>query len=179
MATHGMIDLETLDTKPSCTVLSLGAIKFNPLDDSEPHSELYLKINVDDQDRLGRTTSDDTIAWWAKQDPKAMEEAFDQTGAVSVDEALRQVSKWSVGVDTIWGQGYGFDLTIMEDMYRMLGIPIPWQFWQIKDARTLFGCCKVDPRKVLKQTDLHNALADAYFQAKGVQFAYKELGVQR
>ena len=31
MATHGMIDLETLDTKPSCTVLSLGAVKFNPL----------------------------------------------------------------------------------------------------------------------------------------------------
>lgn len=83
MATHGMIDLETLDTKPSCTVLSLGAIKFNPLDDSEPHSELYLKIDVDEQDRLGRTTSDDTIAWWAKQEPKAMEEAFDQTGAVS------------------------------------------------------------------------------------------------
>ena len=108
-----------------------------------------------------------------------MEEAFDQTGAVTVEEALRQVSKWSVGVDTIWGQGYGFDLTIMEDMYRMLGVPIPWQFWQIKDARTLFGCCKVDPRKVLQQTDLHNALADAYFQAKGVQFAYKELGVLR
>ena len=54
-----------------------------------------------------------------------------------------------------------------------------WQFWQIKDARTLFGCCKIDPRKVLKQTNLHNALADAYFQAKGVQLAYKELGVER
>ena len=179
MATHGMIDLETLDTKPSCTVLSLGAIKFNPFDESEPHSELYLKISVDDQDRLGRTTSDDTIAWWAKQDPKAMEEAFDQTGAVTVEEALRQISKWAVGVDTIWGQGYGFDITILEDMCRNIGVPIPWQFWQVKDARTLFGCCKVDPRKVLGQNNLHNALADAYFQAKGVQLAYKELGVQR
>ena len=81
-----------------------------------------LKINIDEQDRLGRTASDSTIEWWGKQDPKAMEEAFDQTGAVSVEEALRQVSKWAVGVDTIWGQGYGFDLTIMEDMYRMLGV---------------------------------------------------------
>ena len=139
MATHGMIDLETLDTRPSCTVLSLGAIKFNPLDSSEPHSELYFKVC----------------------------------------EALRQVSKWSVGVDTIWGQGYGFDITILEDMYRMLGVPIPWQFWQIKDSRTLFTCCKTDPRKVLGQENLHNALADAYFQARGVQLAYNELGVLR
>ena len=29
MATHGTIDLETIDTSPSATVLSLGAVKFN------------------------------------------------------------------------------------------------------------------------------------------------------
>jgi len=179
MATHAMIDLETLDTKPSCVVLSLGAIKFNPLDASEPHSELYFKICVDDQDRLGRTVSDDTIEWWAKQDEKARNEAFDQTGSIGVEDALKQLSKWVVGVDTIWGQGYGFDITILEDMYRNIEKPIPWQFWQVKDSRTLFGCCKQDPRKVLGQNDLHNALADAYFQARGVQLAYKELGITR
>ena len=174
---HGMVDLETLDTKPSCVVLSLGAIKFDPTSNTEPHSELYFKVCVDDQDRLGRTVSDDTIEWWSKQDAKAREEAFDQTGAISVEEALKRLAKWSVGVDTIWGQGYGFDLTILEDMCRNIGKPIPWNFWQIKDSRTLFGCCKTDPRKLLGQNDLHNALADSYFQARGVQLAYKELGL--
>jgi hypothetical protein len=29
------------------------------------------------------------------------------------------------------------------------------------------------------QSDLHNALADAYFQAKGVQIAYKELSIAK
>ena len=101
MATHGTIDLETIDTSPGATVLSLGAIKFNPLDDSEPHSELYLKIDIDQQDRLGRTVSDSTIEWWGKQDAKIRDEAFDQTGAVSVEEALKQISKWVVGVDTL------------------------------------------------------------------------------
>jgi hypothetical protein len=62
-------------------------------------------------------------------------------------------------------------------MYRNIGKPIPWNFWQIKDSRTLFGCCKTDPRKLLGQNDLHNALADSYFQARGVQLAYKELGL--
>ena len=179
MAIHAMIDLETLDTRPSCTVLSLGAVKFDATNDAEPHSELYLKINIDDQDRLGRTTSDSTIEWWSKQDPKIMEEAFDQTGAVTVDEALQQLTKWMVGVDTLWGHGYGFDITILEDMYRNVGRPIPWNFWIVKDSRTLFGCCSQDPRKLLGQSDLHNALADAYFQARGVQLAYKQLGLKR
>lgn len=178
MPTHGMIDLETLDVTPSATVLSLGAVKFDPYTNNEPHSELYLKINIDQQDQLGRTTNDSTIEWWGKQDSAVMEEAFDQTDAVTVEEALRQLNKWVVGVDTVWGQGYGFDITILEDMYRNVSTPIPWNFWQVKDSRTLFGCCAVDPRKVLEQNNLHNALADAYFQAKGVQFAYNELGIK-
>ena len=33
MATHGMIDLETLSTKPDATVLTVGAIKFDPRSD--------------------------------------------------------------------------------------------------------------------------------------------------
>ena len=64
MTTHATIDIETIDTCPEATVLSIGCVKFNPLDNSEPHSELYFKVSIDDQDRLGRTASDDTIEWW-------------------------------------------------------------------------------------------------------------------
>jgi len=176
LATHATIDLETIDTRPQSTVLSLGAVKFNPFDNSEPHSEMYFKISIDDQDQLGRTSSDDTIAWWSRQDPKIMEEAFDQEGAITVEEALSKINKFVVGVDILWGQGYGFDYTIIEDMYRSLGKPIPYNFWQVRDSRTLFSVCKEDPRKKI-QNDLHNALADAYFQSKAIQMAYNELGL--
>ena len=172
MAIHGMIDLETLDVFPTATVLSLGAVKFDPTSDADPYSELYLKILVDDQDRLGRTTSDSTIEWWGKQDPAIMEEAFDQTGAVTVEEALSQLNRWVVGVDELWGHGYGFEITNLENMYRKVGKPIPWQFWQISDARTITKRMPKDPRKDM-QTNLHNALADAYFQAKSVQIIFK------
>lgn len=175
MAIHGTIDLETLDVVPSATVLSLGAVKFDPFSDAEPYSELYLKILIDDQDRLGRTTSDGTVAWWSRQDPSIMEEAFDQTGAVTVEEALRQVNKWCVGVDELWGQGYGFDFTMLEDMYRSIGKPIPWQFWQVSDSRTITKRMPRDPRKDM-QTNLHNALADAYFQAKSIQIIFNHHG---
>lgn len=178
MAIHATIDLETIDTRPQSTVLSLGAVKFDPHSAIDPHSEMYFKINIDEQDRLGRTASDATIEWWSKQDPKIMEEAFDQTDAISVEEALAQISKFAVGVDTFWGQGYGFDYTILEDMYRSVGKPIPWNFWQIRDSRTLFGICNEDPRKKI-QNDLHNALADAYYQSKAIQIAYNELDIKR
>ena len=179
MAIHATIDLETIDTRPQSTVLSLGAVKFNPFSGDQPHSEIYFKVSIDDQDRLGRTTSDDTIEWWGKQDPKIMEEAFDQKDAITVEEALSRINKFVVGVDILWGQGYGFDYTIIEDMYRSLGKPIPYNFWQVRDSRTLFSLCKDDPRKMLGQNDLHNALADAYYQARGIQLAYKMLGVNK
>jgi len=179
MAIHAMIDLETLDTKPSCTILSFGAVKFDPMSDAEPHSELYFKINIDEQSQLGRTVSDDTIAWWAKQDAKVQEEAFSEEGRVGVETVANELTKWIHNTDVIWGHGYGFDITILEDYFRMLGRPIPWQFWQVRDSRTLFTAMKNgDPRKGM-QTDLHNALADAYYQAKSVQMAYKELGITR
>lgn len=174
MTIHAMIDLETLHTTPQAAVLTVGGVKFDPNNESEPHSEFYYKLDLDSQER---DVSDDTIAWWGQQDSKVQEEAFSPEGRVHIDEFLDSLPKWMVGVDVLWGHGYGFDITIIEDMLRQRGKPIPWQFWQVKDSRTLFSCCKVDPRKAM-QTDLHNALADAYFQAKSVQVAYKELGIQ-
>ena len=41
MAVHAMIDLETLDVTPGASVLTVGGVKFDPYNDSEPHSEFY------------------------------------------------------------------------------------------------------------------------------------------
>jgi hypothetical protein len=173
---HATIDLETLDTSPSATILTIGGVKFNPYTADEPYDKFYFKLSIDDQDRLGRTVSDSTLEWWAKQDPEIMNEAFDQTDAVGVDEFLNALNKWIVGVDIFWGQGYGFDYTMLENIYRSLGRPIPWQFWQIRDSRTLLGLLKEDPRKKM-QKNLHNAYADAFYQSKAIQIAYSDLGV--
>lgn len=169
-----MIDLETLATDPHCTVLTVGGVKFNPDNNSEPHSEFYFHLDIDEQDSLGRTTTEDTIAWWAKQDPKVREEAFREEDRVGLKHFLDQLTKWMVGVDVLWGHGYGFDVTILEDLYRQMATPIPWNFWQVRDGRTLISILPRDPRKDM-QTDLHNALADSYYQAKAIQVAYSKL----
>lgn len=176
MTIHAMIDLETLDTGPSATVLTLGAVKFDPYTAKEPYAELYIKLDIDEQGELGRTISNSTLEWWANQDEKIQEEAFSTDGRVSIEETLNQLNKWIVGVDQIWAQGYGFDITMLEDIYRNAGRPIPWNFWQVRDSRTLFSVLKEDPRKKMQQ-NLHNALEDSRWQAKGVQIAYRDLGL--
>ena len=45
---------------------------------------------------------------------------------------------------------------------------------QVKDGRTLIGLYPVIPCKTM-QTDLHNALADSYYQAKAIQVAFSHL----
>jgi len=77
----------------------------------------------------------------------------------------------------LWAQGPAFDIVILEDLYRQLKLPIPWNFWQIRDSRTLFSLLPKDPRKDIIQ-EAHNALADCYYQAISVQKAYKHLGVK-
>jgi len=173
-----MIDLETLDTIPSTTILTLGAVKFDPFNFSEPHSELYIKFDIDEQDRLGRTTSESTLNWWGTQPAHIQEEAFSENDRVSVATALKEVTKFVLNVDQVWVHGIGFDSVILEDIYRQTGTPIPWNFWQVRDSRTLFSLLDKDPRKDMQQ-DLHNALADAYFQAKGVQVAFNKLGLSK
>ena len=178
MAIHGMIDLETLDTRPEAVVLTVGAIKFDPFTREDPHSEMYYRLDADTQAMAGRTVDDRTVEWWGTQPPEVWQEALGDDNRTYVADFIRDLQKWLVGVEVVWAQGYGFDMTILENMYRSVGVPIPWNFWQVRDSRTLFKCCKEDPRKSM-QTDLHNALADAYFQAKSIQVAYKELGVKQ
>ena len=178
MATHGMIDLETLGVTNDCAILTVGAIKFDPYSNAEPHSGLYLRVNVDEQTELGRTVDDNTLEWWGKQDAKIREEALGDEDRTTLLDFIKQLNKFCVGLDELWCQGPLFDYAILQNLYAQLGQPVPWNYWQIRDSRTLYNMLPKDPRKDV-QMDLHNALADCYFQAKSVQKAYKNFGVKK
>ena len=178
MSIHAMIDLETLGTQPDCTVLTLGAIKFNPYIDKEPYDGLYIRLNVDEQTAMNRSVDEGTLQWWAKQDKAVRDEALGDEDRTTLLEFIKQLNKFCVGLDELWCQGPLFDYAILQNLYAQLGQPVPWNYWQIRDSRTLFNMLPKDPRKDV-QMDLHNALADCYFQAKSVQKAYKNFGVKK
>lgn len=168
-----MVDLETAAVSSNAVILTLGAVHFDPFSD-KILDELYFKIDLDDQDKLGREIDDNTIEWWAKQDSAVMEEAFGTEGRISVDAAVNAFHKFAWGCDMFWAHGSCFDITILEHFYRQLERTPPWQYWQVRDTRTLFDLA--DPEMEKSATQQHNALFDAIRQAKGVQTVYRKLG---
>ena len=61
MATHAMIDIETLGTMPNSVVLTVGAVKFDPFTQTTPHAPKLWKLDVDEQSDKGRFIDDKTI----------------------------------------------------------------------------------------------------------------------
>lgn len=170
---HLMIDLETLAVSPRSTILTLGAVKFDPKSDVLGDT-LYFRVDLDDQDKLGREVDSNTLDWWAKQNPVIMEEAFSPDNRVKLVDAINQFHKFAWGCKAFWSHGATFDLVIIEDIYRQLGRPSPWNFWQLRDTRTLFDL-GYDPD--MPKSGKHNALEDALRQAIGVQNVYRKLGL--
>ena len=175
---HIMIDLETLATTPDAVILTCGGVKFDPWSGAEPDRPFYLRLNVDEQTNIGRRTADASLEWWNTQPEGVREEALSDGNRVTLDEFQKQLNRYLVGADYLWAQGPLFDYAILENLYTQLEQPFPWQFWQIRDSRTLFSLVPGVKEKI-KRTDLHNALADCYFQAKTVQYCYRELKVPK
>lgn len=173
--TDVMIDLETLDVTPTATILTIGAVRFDPFGDdiAEPDCDkLYLRVDIDSCDKYGGTVSQSTLDWWASQSKEAQEEAFDPNGRIDITDAMNQLYKFCWGGKRVWSHGASFDVVILENYFRKVGKAIPWQFWEVRCTRTLFDI-GIDPKRppVLK----HHALEDAWNQAVGVQNVFRTL----
>lgn len=170
-----MVDLETLAVSPNSVILSLGAVHFDPYGQGITDS-IYMKIDLDEQDKLGREVDPGTLDWWSKQDPAIMEEAFSLENRISLTEAMQRFHKFAWGCNTFWSHGSIFDIAILENVFVQLKKPVPWNFWQIRDTRTIFDL-GIDPE--MPQNSKHDALQDAIRQAMGVQNVYKKLGLKK
>ena len=170
-----MIDLETLDVLPTATILTIGAVKFDPFGDDVNENKcekFYVRVDVDSCDRIGATVSQATLDWWSSQSQEAQNEAFDPANRIPIEDAMTQLYKFCWGAKRVWSHGAGFDVIILEHYFRKIGKAIPWSFWEVRDTRTIFDI-GINPNRppVLK----HHALEDAWNQAVGVQNVYKKL----
>jgi exodeoxyribonuclease VIII len=174
MAKHLMVDMETMAVSPNAVVLSLGAVHFNPYENGHGDS-LYFRIDIDDQDALGREVDPNTIIWWSSQPSEIMEEAFSPDNRIPLVDAIDQFHRFAWGCSAFWSHGATFDLVILENIYRQLNKPLPWNYWQLRDTRTLFDLGQ-DPE--MPQGSKHDALQDAIRQAVGVQNVYRKLNIK-
>lgn len=167
MLSNVMHDLETLDTKETSVVLSIGAVKFNA---DGTDGTFYRRLNISEQIERGRTVSGDTITWWMLQGGSAR--AVFSEPSVSVYLALKEYSAF-LGGETcnVWGNGAMFDNAILLNLYAQYSVPRPWSYKNDRCYRTVLAQHKdLHPAfETVKPVTAHNAMDDAFAQALTLQ----------
>jgi DNA polymerase III epsilon subunit-like protein len=171
---HIMVDLETLGTVADSCILSIGAVKFDLDSDVVDDAGFYASVSIDSNLEARRRIQEDTLIWWMKQGTAA-QTVFHEP-KVTLEDALVQFSDWIGSSEySIWSNGADFDIPMLAHAYRSLSIEIPWLFWNSNCFRTykkLPGAKGVVAPPVGTK---HNALADAYNQARTLQMIQAKL----
>jgi hypothetical protein len=166
-----MIDIEGLGTGPDAAILTIAAQSFDPFGTGYYDRHYYARITLESQEN--RRIQDDTLAWWATQ-PKAQEEAFAEDNRIPLDQALDELYRLAWQHDYIWAQGPTYDINILEHAYKSYNKTQPWQFYRIRDSRTVLSLW---PERPVPPTS-HHALEDTRKQIDILQKTLKHLGVK-
>jgi hypothetical protein len=167
-----MIDLEGLGTGPDTTILTIAAQSFDPLGDGYYDRHYYARIELDTQEN--RSIQQSTVDWWATQPADARNEAFAETDRIPLDQALDELGKFIWQSKRIWSQGPTYDMNILEHAYKSYNKPIPWQFYVVRDSRTVMSLYPGLP----KPPTTHHALEDCRRQIIMVQETLKHLNIR-
>lgn len=169
-----MIDIEGLGTGPDTTILTIAAQAFDPLSSGYYDQHYYCRVDLESQE--GRSIQQSTIDWWATQPAESREEAFAEDGRVPLQQALEELGRIAWHARRIWANGPTYDMNILEHAYKSLGMNIPWQFYNVRDARTVYSLWP----NLSKPPISHHALEDCRRQIDLLQqtlqhFSIKEL----
>lgn len=166
-----MIDIETLDTRPSAVVLSIGAVRFDVATRGALGEKIHLYIDIDDSVRHGRTISGSTFQWWLGQ-PAAARERILTADPLKLPIAMGELAQFIGPKDRVWGNGAAFDNVILADCFRSAGMDAPWRFWNDYCYRTVKNLYKHVPKPEFVGVK-HDALDDAINQAWHLQHIYE------
>ena len=144
-----MFDLETLDTKPSAVVLSVGAVVWETFHNEvtgltwEPVERFMRVLDIDEQVAKHRTVSQSTLLWWQRQDPTAQAEAVNPV-RLPVVQVLNEFREFagrfvtgSEPLNAFWASPVAFDMPIWEDLAMTFSNHVPWKYNQRYDVRTV------------------------------------------
>lgn len=175
-----MIDIETLDTRRSALVLSIGYVQFEP---RVPETfQTLLEHAVCDVIQLesqpNSSFSAETLLWWLRQSVE-FKILLESQPKVSMQDALMRLSTtiWQDRVGNIWGNGPTFDLGIISHHYEQAQLAVPWKYYKERDVRTMLEAALIEKSNYIPEGFIaHRADHDAAYQAMLVQQAYKICG---
>jgi len=167
-----MIDIETIGVAPTATILTIAAQAFDPFGTGYYDQQYYARITLESQSN--RSIDESTVAWWATQPAAARDEAFMDEGRIDLAQALDSLGKLIWRSSLLWCQGPTFDCTILEHAYKSYNKPIPWQYYKVRDSRTVFSLWP----ELSKPATSHHALEDCRRQIDLLQSTLRHLKVK-
>lgn len=173
--THIMIDLETMDTRPSAAITAIGGAVFDL--ERGVYETFYERVEL--STNFDRTMSPDTIKWWLKQSDAARAEMADDHALPLIDVLTRLKDFFQKhGVTHVWGNGASFDNIILSESYLAAFWPeAPWKFYNDRCYRTMKALFPAVPRvkPIIPHHAMHDAVAQAQHLVNILKFAGLEL----
>lgn len=157
-----MIDIEGLATGPDATILTIAAQTFDPLSQGWYDQHYYTRVCLESQP--DRQIEQGTIEWWATQ-KEAQVEAFAEDNRKPLRQALEELHKITWQCNRVWMNGPTYDANILEHAYKSYKMALPWQFYKIRDVRTVYSLWP----GLSKPTTSHHALEDCRRQINLLQ----------
>lgn len=180
---HLMIDIETMDNKPTAAIIALAGVLFDPIT-GEVGKRFYRRISLESSVGYGGTIGADTVLWWMRQPVEARSE-FLCDDCQDLDFALQDFSAFiNDNADAhnlqVWGKGPSFDNVIFRHASAACGFSHPfWNFWNDRDVRTVEQLAKdlgLNLKNIIQFDGTpHHALYDAVHQAKIVSYVWMYL----
>ncbi|MGL5421926.1 MAG: 3'-5' exonuclease [Serratia fonticola] len=180
---HLMIDLETMDKKPTAAITSIGAVFFDP-ETGEMGAQFYQRVSLGSCVEHGLTMGADTVLWWLRQDAEARSEVLNDD---CLDLALSLANLEAFITEhtepskvQVWGNGAALDNVILRNAAEKCSFVEPlWYFWNDRDVRTVVELSKtlgLNVNNIIKFEGVkHHALYDAIHQAKVVSYVWMYL----
>lgn len=168
---HIMIDCETFGLRPSCAIVSLGAVVFDPYIKSKLGATFHEGIDLKSSMNHGLNIDADTMLWWLAQPQLSREALIVKIKSASSLSTVLNAFTGFVGSAggkeaKLWSCG-SRDFEWLESAYTAVKQPVPWGY-RTGDYRTIRDefCL---PEDYAPPGVSHDALSDAVFQAKTLQ----------
>jgi len=97
----------------------------------------YCRVDIDSQPT--RKIEQSTIDWWATQPLEAKNEAFNEQDRIPLEAALQNLTKIIWHCKRVWANGPTFDMNILEHAFKSYNMALPWQYYHVRDARTIYS----------------------------------------
>lgn len=175
-----MLDLETMGVDYNAAIVSIGAVKFDPMGDigmlgvpgdteyKHFHRTVLLKSLSDAEFKFDGST----VHFWLEQNDEARLALL--ADAQPLDTVLSAFWEWygPTSVPT-WGNGAGFDNVILRNAYTKLYGVNPFKFYHDRCFRTMKSLFPDVP--YVKPAIAHHALSDAEAQAVHLQKLFNRI----